>query len=52
MFNNSVPTLEKTQHVSITKINLLKLFKEIITVYSEIHTKPINTLRGQIAELL
>jgi hypothetical protein len=28
------------------------LFKEIIAVYSENHTKPLNTLCGQNAELL
>jgi hypothetical protein len=28
------------------------LFEEIITVYSENHTKPINTLCGQNIELL
>jgi hypothetical protein len=28
------------------------LFKKIIAVYSENHTKPINTLCGQSAELL
>jgi hypothetical protein len=28
------------------------LFKEIIAVYSENHTKPINTLCGQNIELL
>jgi hypothetical protein len=28
------------------------LFEEIITVYSENHTKPINTLCGQNAMLL
>jgi hypothetical protein len=28
------------------------LFKEIITVYSENHMKPINTLCGQNVELL
>jgi hypothetical protein len=28
------------------------LFKEIIAVYHENHTKPINTLCGQNAELL
>jgi hypothetical protein len=37
----------KTQHVSITKINWLILFKEIIAVYYENHTKHINTLCGQ-----
>jgi hypothetical protein len=28
------------------------LFKKIIAVYAENHTKPINTLYGQNAELL
>jgi hypothetical protein len=28
------------------------LFKEVIAVYSDSHTKPINTLCGQNAELL
>jgi hypothetical protein len=28
----------------MTTINWLTLFKEIITVYSENHTKPLNTL--------
>jgi hypothetical protein len=36
----------------MTKINWLMLFKEINTVYSENHTKPINTLCGENAELL
>jgi hypothetical protein len=49
---NSGRTSKKTQHVSITKINYLMLFKEIIAVYSENHMKPINTLCGQNAELL
>jgi hypothetical protein len=39
LFNNSVRTAKKTQHFTITKINWLKLFKEIITVYTENHTK-------------
>jgi hypothetical protein len=33
-------------------INWLTLFKEVIAVYSENHTKPINTLCGQNVELL
>jgi hypothetical protein len=33
-------------------IKWLMLFKEIITVYSENHTKPINKHFGQNAELL
>jgi hypothetical protein len=46
IFKNSVRTAEKTQHFTITKINLLTLFKEIIAVYSEYHTKHINTKFG------
>jgi hypothetical protein len=42
-FKNSVRTAKKTQHFTITKINWLTLFKEIIAVYCENHTKPINT---------
>jgi hypothetical protein len=51
MFKNSVCTAKKTQHFTITKINWLTLFKEIIPVYTENHTKPINTL-WKNAELL
>jgi hypothetical protein len=43
IFKNSVRTAKKTQLFTITKINWLKLFKEIIAFYSEDHTKPINT---------
>jgi hypothetical protein len=43
IFKNSVRTAKKTQHVTITKINWLTLFKEIIAVYSENNTKHINT---------
>jgi Na+/serine symporter len=32
---NSVRTLKRTQHFTITKINWLVLFKEIIAVYNE-----------------
>jgi hypothetical protein len=39
----SVRTAKKTQHFTITKISSLMLFKEIIAVYSENHTKPVNT---------
>jgi hypothetical protein len=37
--------------VSIIKINWLMPFKEIITVYSENHTEPINALSEQNADL-
>jgi hypothetical protein len=51
VFTNSARTAEKTQHFSVTKINRLTLFKEIIVVYSEHHAKPV-ILCGQHAELL
>jgi hypothetical protein len=44
IIRNSVRTSKKTQHFTITKINLLVLFKEIIpVVYNENHTKTITT---------
>jgi hypothetical protein len=43
LFKNSVHTSKRTPHFSITKINWLMLFKEIIAVYIENHAKPINT---------
>jgi hypothetical protein len=43
LFKNSVRTSKRTPHFTITKINWLTLFKEIIAVYSENHTKPIST---------
>jgi hypothetical protein len=52
IFKYSVRTAKKTQHFTIKKINRLTLFKEIIAVYSENHTKHINTLRGKNAELV
>jgi hypothetical protein len=38
---NSVRTAKKTQHFTITNINWLTLFKEIIAVYCENNTKHI-----------
>jgi hypothetical protein len=52
ILKNAVLTSEKTCHASIAKINCLVLLKDIIALYSEKHTKPINTLCGQNAELL
>jgi hypothetical protein len=43
LFKNPVRTSKRTPHFTITKINGLTLFKEIIAVYSENRTKPINT---------
>jgi hypothetical protein len=36
-------TAKKTQHFSIEKINWLILFKETMAVFTENHTKPVNT---------
>jgi hypothetical protein len=47
----SVRTAQKTHSVSVIKINQLMLYREIIAVCSEIHTKHINTLCGQNVEL-
>jgi hypothetical protein len=43
LFKNSVRTSKRTPHFTITSINFLTLFKEIIAVYSENHAKPINS---------
>jgi hypothetical protein len=51
MFKCSVPTAKKTQLFSISKINWLMLFKEIIVVYAENRSKTTNTLCGHNAEL-
>ena len=47
----SVPRSKHTP-VSDIKTSQLMLYSEIIAVYSEIHTKHINTLCGQEVELL
>ena len=46
----SVPRSEHTP--SVIKTSQLMLYREIIAVCSEIHTKHINTLCGQNVELL
>jgi hypothetical protein len=38
IFKNSVRTAKKTPRLTVTKINRLTLFKEIIAVYDENHT--------------
>jgi hypothetical protein len=43
IFKNLVRTAKKTQLFTIKKINWLTLFKEMIPVYSENRTKPMNT---------
>jgi len=42
LFKNSVRTSKRTPHFTITKINWLTLFKEIIAVYSANRTKHVN----------
>jgi hypothetical protein len=51
-FKNSVSTSKRTPRFTITKINMLKLFKEIIVVYLENHMNSINTLCSKTTELL
>ena len=46
----SVP--RSTHSASVIKTNKLKLYREIIAVFSEIHSKHINTLCGQNVGLL
>jgi hypothetical protein len=52
IFNNSVRTAKKTPRFTITKINWLQLFREIIAVYSENYTEKINILFEENAESL
>jgi hypothetical protein len=43
LFKNPVRTLKRTPNLTITKINWLMMFKEMIAVSSEKYAKPINT---------
>jgi hypothetical protein len=52
IFKYSVLTSKIKQRVSITKINWFMLFREITAVYSENHTKIINTLCGLNTEFV
>jgi hypothetical protein len=52
LFKYSVLTAKKTLNFTITKIDWSMQFREIIAVYSEYHTKPINTLCGKNEELM
>jgi hypothetical protein len=47
-----VPVSAIAFHNSVTKTNQLMLYREIIAVCSEIHTKHINTLYGQNVEFV
>ena len=48
----SVRTAQLTHSVSVIQTSQLMLYREIITVCSQIHTKHINTLCGQNVKLL
>jgi hypothetical protein len=49
---HAVRTVKKTQPITITRIDWLTLFNEIIAVYSENHTKHMNTLCDKNVELI
>jgi len=51
-FKDQFRTAQKTLSDSVIKTSQLMLFREIIAVFSQIHTKHINTLCGQNVELL
>jgi hypothetical protein len=52
LFKNPVRTSKRTPLFTITKINWLTLFKDVIALFSDNHAKFINTLYGQNVELL
>jgi hypothetical protein len=43
-YTNAVRTSQETHYVSVTKLNQLMLFREIIIIYSKNRMKAINTL--------
>jgi hypothetical protein len=43
LFKNSVRTSKRTLHFTITNINWLTLFEEIIAVYAYNHIRAVNT---------
>jgi len=51
MFKDSVSPIQQIQLVGLIKTDQFMLYREIITVGSDIHTKHINTLCGQNVEL-
>jgi hypothetical protein len=50
--NTKLTLVTFKDRVSVIKTSQLMLYREIIAVCSEIHTKHINTLCGQNVELL
>ena len=51
MFKDSVSPIQQIHLVGLIKTDQFMLYREIITVCSDIHTKHINTLCGQNVEL-
>jgi hypothetical protein len=51
LINNPVRTAKKIQYFTITKVNWLKLFKEIIAVYTENEKEHLNAVLGRNADL-
>ena len=52
-FYSNIQSVPRSKHcVSVTKNSHLMLYREIMAVCSEIHTKHINTVCGQNAEML
>jgi hypothetical protein len=51
MFKCSVPTTQETDCVSLKKPNRAIMFREVIALYSEYHTKDKNTPCGQNAKI-
>ena len=51
-FKQPVRTAQKAQSVSVIKTSQLMLYRKIMAVCSETHTKHINTVCGQNVELL
>jgi hypothetical protein len=49
IFKNSARTSKRTPHFTITKINGLMPFKEMIAVYNDKQKKPINA-RFRVAD--
>ena len=52
VFKDSVRTAQETHSVSVIRTNQLILYREIMVVCSEIHTKHIKPVCGQNVELL
>jgi hypothetical protein len=50
LFKNSVRTSKRTPHFTITKINWLTLFNEIIAVYADSHPKKTQNVVSVIVK--